>query len=246
MRSLCALSLCGEYSLKTYHRGTESTEVAQREPARQSKKLFQKLIAKQLARPSGPVGRVFMARWLNKANLKMNQLTFEQLAIETGDRILEVGFGGGDLLEKILAFGQTDFVAGVDVSAEMVRRANGRLQRHISEGKLEARLGDVAALPYASGEFTKVCSVNTLYFWPNPATALAECRRVLRPGGRLLLCFNSKKDLEAWPIHKHGFRLYELDEVEDMFRVAGFATIEVVSGKDDDQGKFYCVSGTAV
>lgn len=208
------------------------------------KKLFQKLIAKQLARPTGIIGRLFTARWLNKANAQMNQLTLEQLAIEPGDRVLEIGFGGGDLLERILSSTQADFVAGIDLSTEMVQLASDRLQHFVREGKLGVRSGEIEHLPYAAGEFSKLCSVNTLYFWPNPATALSECHRVLRPGGRLAIGFNSKKDLEAWPIHKHGFRLYELDEVTEMLRVAGFSTIETVSANDDEQGLFYCVSGT--
>ena len=50
--------------------------------------------------------------------------------------------------------------------------------------------------------------------------------------------------MEAWPIHEHGFRLYELAEVENLLRVAGFTTIEVVSARDARQGLFYCVSGS--
>lgn len=207
--------------------------------------MFQKLIARQLARPTGIIGRLVTARWLNKANAKMNQFTLEQLAIEPGDRVFEIGFGGGDLLERILCSAQAEYVAGIDLSADMVRLANARLQRYIRDSKLEVRAGDVETLPYGSGEFTKLCSVNTVYFWRNPATALAECRRVLRPGGRLVVCFNSKKDLEAWPIHKHGFQLYELAEVESLLRVAGFSTIEAASATDAKQGLFYCVSGSA-
>ena len=57
-----------------------------------------------------------------------------------------------------------------------------------------------------------------------------------------MLCFNSKEDLMRWPIHKHGFRLYELTEVEEMLRDAGFDAIEVASGNDPQQGRFYCVA----
>ena len=173
----------------------------------------------------------------------MNELTLEQLSTSQEDRILEIGFGGGDLLEKILSTKSCEYVAGVDLSIDMVNVVGRRLRRHIQHGKAEVRRGDIEALPYSNGEFTKVCSVNTLYFWRNPSVALAECHRILRPGGEILLCFNSREDLEAWPCHKYGFRLYDLVETENLLRTAGFTTIKVASAHDSKQGLFYCVSG---
>lgn len=205
--------------------------------------MLQKLIARQLAHPSGLIGRLFIARWLDKASVEMNKLTLEQLAIEPEDRILEVGFGGGDLLEKVLSSRPCEFVAGVDLSADMVSLVGRRLRRYILAGRVEVRCGDIEALPFGDGEFTKLCSVNTLYFWRNPSAALAECRRVLKRDGRIVLCFNSKEELALWPGHKHGFRLYDLAEVESLLKIAGFTAIEVTSARDSEQGVFYCVAG---
>lgn len=184
-----------------------------------------------------------MARWLDKASLTMNRRTLEQLFIQPEDRVLEVGFGGGDLLERILSCAPVEYAAGVDLSADMVHVVGRRLRRYIRDGKAEVRRGDIEALPFGDAEFTKLCSVNTLYFWRSPSSALLECRRVLRRGGRIVLCFNSKEDLTLWPGHKHGFRLFEVSEVEDLLKTAGFSSIEVVSARDAEQGLFYCVAG---
>ena len=208
--------------------------------------MFQRFIARQLAQPSGLIGRRFTARWLNKANARMNQLALEQLHVAPGDRILEVGFGGGDLLERILRTNQAESVAGIDLSHDMLRVVSEKLRSHIRDRRLELKCGDIEELPFGEGEFTKLCSVNTIYFWRDPVNALAECRRVLKPQGRLILCFNSKEDMQAWPIHQHGFQLYELAEVESLLRGAGFSSIEVTSAHDPRQGLFYCVSGIAV
>jgi arsenite methyltransferase len=204
--------------------------------------LFQKLIARQLAYPKGWFGRFYIARWLNKANLAMSELTLDQLSTSSEDRILEIGFGGGDLLENILSTKSSKYVAGVDLSIDMVNVVGRRLRRYIQSGRAEVRSGDIEALPYANREFTKVCSVNTLYFWRNPSVALAECHRVLMPGGELLLCFNSREALEAWPCHKYGFRLYDLKEAESLLKTSGFTTIKVATAHDSKQGLFYCVS----
>ena len=176
----------------------------------------------------------------------MNEFTLDQLSTSSEDRILEIGFGGGDLLEKILLTKSSEYVAGVDLSLDMVKVVCRRLRIYIQSGKAEVRSGDIEALPYANGEFTKVCSVNTLYFWRNPTVALAECHRVLRPGGEVLLCFNSRADLEAWPCHKYGFRLYDLVEAENLLKTSGFTTIKVASAHDSKQGLFYCVSGLSI
>jgi ubiquinone/menaquinone biosynthesis C-methylase UbiE len=125
----------------------------------------------------------------------------------------------------------------------MVRLAAKRFGSFMRNSKLELHTGDVEALPFSDAAFTKLCSVNTIYFWRDPAKALAECHRVLKCGGRLLLCFNSREDLERWPTHKHGFRLYELTEVESLLRAAGLSPIEVTSANDAEQGLFYCVTG---
>lgn len=208
--------------------------------------MFQKLIARQLAKPSGLVGRRFTARWLNKANAHMNQLTLEQLALLPQDRILEVGFGGGGLLELILGAGPPAFLAGLDISPDMVRLASRRLSRYISDGKIEVRCDNVEAIPYAAGKFTKLCTVNTIYFWQDPAAAFAECRRVVQTGGQIFICFNSREALEAWPAHKHGFRLFEVGEIESLLIASGFESVRVASANDADQGLYYCVSGVAV
>lgn len=207
--------------------------------------MFQSFFSRQLARPSGLFGRLFTARWLDKANVGMNALTLDSLALGDSDRLLEVGFGSGYLLEQVLARGLCQQVAGLDVSQEMVAHVGRRLRRYVAAGKARVGQGDIESMPFSDGQFSALCSVNTLYFWRDPDRALAECRRVLHAGGRLALCFNSKHDMEQWPGHVHGFSLYELDEVERLIAVAGFGDITTRTAQDEAQGEYYCVSAVA-
>ena len=207
--------------------------------------MFQAFFSRQLAKPSGLFGRLFTARWLDKANAGMNSLTLDSLALGPADRLLELGFGSGYLLEKVLKNRLCDFTAGADISPEMVKHVGARLRAYIEAGDALIRQGDIEAIPFADGEFTKLCSVNTLYFWRDPQQALAECRRVLAAGGRLALCFNAKSEMAKWPGHVHGFTLYELADVEAMLAAAGFCGIATTSGKDPKQGLFHCVSAVS-
>ena len=204
-----------------------------------------RFLSKQLARPTGWFGRFFMARWLEKANVGMNALTIEGLALKADDRILEVGFGSGYLLARVLAEDSCAFAAGVELSRDMVTLGRRRFRGFIGSGKADIVHGDIEHLPFADGEFTKLCTVNTLYFWSDPATALTECRRVLKPGGRIALCFNAKADLAAFLGDTTGFTLYELHEVEALLSGAGFGQISVDTGHDPKQGVFYCVTAIA-
>lgn len=207
--------------------------------------VFQAFFSRQLARPSGLFGRLFTTRWLEKANAGMNSLTLDSLALGPGDRLLELGFGSGYLLEKVLENRLCDFAAGADISPEMVSHVGARLRAYIDAEKAQIRHGDIEAIPFADGEFSKLCSVNTLYFWRDPQRALAECRRVLTTGGRIALCFNAKSEMAKWPGHVHGFTLYELADVEAMLGAAGFGGITMATGKDPRQGLFHCVSAVA-
>jgi arsenite methyltransferase len=208
--------------------------------------MFQRFVSKQLALPTGWFGRLFTAKWLEKNNVGMNSLTFDCLELNPRDRLLEVGFGSGYLLDFVLRENACDYVAGVEISEEMLRLVKKRLRHHIAKGKAALRYGAIEKLPYEDGSFTKLCSVNTLYFWRDPSLALHECRRVLTCGGKLSLCFNSKEDLASWPGHVHGFTLYELDDVTGLLYEAGFSEVKVVEARDDQQGLFYCVSGSVV
>jgi arsenite methyltransferase len=208
--------------------------------------VLQRFIAKQLARPSGLIGRFITAKWLERANSKTNELALERLALVSSDRVLEVGFGSGYLIERILTSSQCEYVAGVDLSPEMVQSVKRRVKKYIRQSRVDLRNGAIEALPYADGEFTKLCTVNTVYFWKDPVVAFAECRRVLTRDGSIVLCFDAKEDLERWPGHKHGFRLFEIAEIKDLLVNAGFRAIDVAEGRNPGQGAFYCVSARVV
>ena len=171
----------------------------------------------------------------------MNRLTFEQLGISGQERVLEVGFGGGDLIEWILSATEAKAI-GVDASEPMVKRARARFRREVGQGRLRLEQGVADALPLPGASIDKACSVNSLYFWPDMEAALAEFARVLRPGGRLVLCFQTPESVRAWPGHVHGFRAYGADEVAALMEARGFDPIGRVTGEAPAVGEFICLS----
>jgi SAM-dependent methyltransferase len=107
---------------------------------------------------------------------------FEEIAAAKPRRVLEVGGGEGELAERIVDELGADLVA-IDQSEAMVD-----IQR--SKG-IDARLGDVQALPFADGEFDAALAAWMLYHVPDLDRGLAELARVLRPDGVLVAVTNS-------------------------------------------------------
>ena len=185
-----------------------------------------RLVAAQLRRPSGPLGRV-MGHLLNRGNLQMNRRAAAHLDVRTGQRLLDVGFGGGVGIEALLGVCADVQVTGVDFSPEMVAQQRRRLAGLVATGCLRLEQADVAALPFPPQSFDRVLSCNTIYFWPDPVLALREILRVLVPGGRLVLGCNTKESLERFPPARHGFACLDGNEVRELLQRAGYEGIEI-------------------
>ena len=100
----------------------------------------------------------------------------EWLAVQPGERILDLGCGNGELAGKIAALGA--LVTGVDASAEMAAAARAR--------GVNATVGNAESLPLADNEFDAVFSNAALHWVRNQDAMMAEVHRVLRSGGRFV------------------------------------------------------------
>jgi demethylmenaquinone methyltransferase/2-methoxy-6-polyprenyl-1,4-benzoquinol methylase len=100
--------------------------------------------------------------------------------------VLDAGAGSGDLAAACLAAGASAVVC-LDRSPEMFAVAREKLAAHEEAGRVRFVLGDVGRLPFRDGAFDNAGSAFVVRNIPDVAAALAETRRVLRPGGRLAL-----------------------------------------------------------
>lgn len=165
-------------------------------------------IAAQLAHPDGEAGMT-MGHTMNDSNTGMVLRTVAALEIQDGDRVLELGHGNCIHLESLLA-GKSDVrYHGLEISETMHRASVAANAQFISDGRAQFSLYDGVTLPFADGLFTKVFTVNTLYFWAEPHAMLRELHRVLRPGGSLCVAYAQRAFMEKLPFTRFGFELYD-------------------------------------
>jgi ubiquinone/menaquinone biosynthesis C-methylase UbiE len=177
-------------------------------------------IAKQSACPSGLFGQ-FIARVMSVETARDNEITLDLLELTPTDSVLEVGFGHGRTLARVAERVSEGFVAGVDISHSMVRMAARHNRRLLRAGKMELAQTDASQVPFSDGRFDKVYSVHTLYFWSNPEVQFREIWRVLKGGGRFVLCFRYDEEAtKQFPAPVYTF--YDVQSVLKLLAEAGF------------------------
>lgn len=202
-----------------------------------------KFIASQLKQPSGAFGWFLLGRLLNKFNARINQLSVELLALQPSDHVLEIGFGGGATLGIMAKRIDSGKIYGVDFSEPMVQQAKRKFQPLLQSGKLVIQFADVQQLPFESGMFDKVCTVNTIYFWPDPLVGLREIRRVMKRGGKLVVAIRSADKMKNLSYTQYNFRLYSPTELRSLLKESGFTGVAV--DHRDQQNKLDCVMASA-
>jgi ubiquinone/menaquinone biosynthesis C-methylase UbiE len=127
-------------------------------------------------------------------------LSLELLAPCPGEWIAEVGFGAGhSLVELARAVGEGGLVLGVDVSPKMVEQARTRLRRAGLSRRGWLKEGDAAELPIAAGSCDGCLLSFTLELFEihEMSAVLSECRRILKPHGRLVVVSLDSTDPES-------------------------------------------------
>lgn len=194
--------------------------------------MIRRLIANQLVHPSGLIGRFILPALWNRRNAALNEQALHRLQLDSADRILEVGFGGGYLLGRILTRVTQGHVSGVDRSTAIVGFSRRRFASSLAAGIIDLHCAGVDALPYPAGSFHKAVSVNSLFYWPDFRRGLREIHRVLMTGGLLVLVFTGQPDLDKRGLNPFGIRSFRDDEVGLVLGDAGFADIRVEHDTD--------------
>lgn len=160
---------------------------------------------------------------MNRTNAAINVFAVRQLDLKPTDRVLEIGFGGGVTLRSLLK--TSSFVAGVDRSADVVRRSKARFAEAVRAGRADFCVGTVEALRFEDGAFDKVCTVNTVYFWTSLQQGFTEIRRVLKPSGRVVVGFLPKERMDRMNMPTDIFTTRSADSIIAALDETGFTDV---------------------
>lgn len=207
--------------------------------------MVSQFLARQFSKPSSVIGPLVLAPLWNRRNRALNDSALRWLALEPDDHVLEVGFGGGYLLGQALARVPQGTVAGIDASAAMTDHCRRSYRPAWVSGRLELEAASVGAIPFADGRFSKVVSVNALFYWPDVKQGLQECRRVMREGGALVLVFTSRASLKDRPFARHGLALHDGADIGQILKEIGF-DVDLIEEASDRHRSYWCVVGTKI
>jgi ubiquinone/menaquinone biosynthesis C-methylase UbiE len=172
----------------------------------------------------GAAGYDFLARILTFGREgRFREFMLRPAALQPGEAVLDVACGTGTLaIAAKRQVGAEGTVTGIDASAEMIERARVKVER--AGLNVTFVIGTAQQLPLGDGQFDIVMGTLMLHHLPKPVrSAFArEARRVLKPGGRLLLIDFGKppRQFRLLRLHRHGHA--DMDAIGALLAESGF------------------------
>lgn len=174
----------------------------------------------QLKKPSGELGHE-VAQKLNESNRKLYELAWQMADFKSIQQVLEIGFGNGKHMSHYFEKKPDLTVTGVDFSEEMCGEARQSHRELIKDEKLIIHCADASAIPVSDDTYDLIVGLNIVYFLDPPAPYFKEIKRVLKPGGNLLLGYRPRCTVEHLEFTRQNFILYEPEELNELLSEHG-------------------------
>jgi ubiquinone/menaquinone biosynthesis C-methylase UbiE len=177
--------------------------------------------ARQLRDPDGETGMA-TADALAAVNRAGNVFLITSLGLAPSDVVLEVGCGLSTMAADVVAAADGIEYVGLDRSATMIEAARERHRDLIGPAERAFISRRRSECRFQTAGSARCFRRGFIHFWPDPATPLAELRRVMQPGGIMSMGCLSAEGAPPFAREKFGFHLRAPDEWVALARHAGF------------------------
>ena len=188
-------------------------------------------ILKQARMPTGRFG-TFYARLMNIGHSNLTRWGLGHISVNIADKILDIGCGGGKTVNTLAKIATEGQIYGIDYSEVSVAVSTNKNKRLIGAGRVKILHASIDSLPFSDDMFNLVIAVESCYFWPDLINNLKEIRRVLKPGGSVILIHAMYRDERFEKRNSNLARIgnftYHLPEESRVFlKDAGYPSIQI-------------------
>ena len=189
-------------------------------------------VFKQFRKPTGWLAGL-AGLGMNRGHEKVWRWGLEHIAIQPDAIILDVGCGGGGAVRILAQAASRGKVYGVDYSEDVLPTARRINKALVRQGRVEIKQGSVSDLPFPDDTFDLATAFETTMFWPSLVDDLREVRRVLKPGGILLIANEAYADARfeernaRWSRWANLQQLHTPEETHQCLIEAGYTQVEI-------------------
>ena len=147
---------------------------------------------KQFEQPKGILGKI-AGFIMNLENRKINKWTLQHVNPQKGDTILEIGYGPGYAIKKLMDAKSGVTLHGIDLSSNMEKMAEKKNSEAVEKGKVKLYSGDISEYK-APLQYDKVYTVNNYPLWEKKEKSLERIYQLLKEGGRIVITVQPRED----------------------------------------------------
>jgi ubiquinone/menaquinone biosynthesis C-methylase UbiE len=175
---------------------------------------------------------------MNILNPKLYSTILNYLECEPDYVVLDIGFGNGYLIKKLLKKYASIKIYGIEISNDMVNNVSAKNSMSINTGKLTLLLENIEKTSFENKMFDRIITINTIYFWNDLKNCFFEIMRILKPNGIFFNVIFTKDFLDKIIYTKYGFKKFDFNEIVKITVDNGMEIMKII---EIEKNKSFCI-----